>query len=606
MLSASSQHFAQLLRLTPSGQTPILILDGPSANDVHALINFIYHGEVNIDQEALPSLLRTASSFQIKGLTDITFSNDILASGNSTSPLCESFPPSISVETLASFSSEQTVHMEDATPLNLTCNKNILNDNKIPEKRTCVEETFCNDESNFNRPSKKIRIIESNSYQQPSTIALITPNRTNGAILAPCVSTKSLNQISSKNPVVQAINIVHAPKENIQHATIRNKVYASEIKSDPYRNSSPTFVSLSSKSFPILKMALSSSSQSYQPSSTTSPSCLIESSNHYQDNAVSLQTSKKSSEADGSQSQILNFGTRSFPSNDSLNATTDYALKPAIIVSAQQEQIECKIKSREDRENLVSQLKCTDNKSEIMVTESKYIDNETKTLDIESKCIDNDHQEETVASGATFMHKKFSTCTIPQFIEPTKAVQIADAVSSNDRHRSDEPKFASFSSELLCNPTSMSRSSKDKPSIPSAFGNQNIVKLTPVSITGYVTTKCSPSQNSFVYSNSIDSQPSNVAVISSSSPTSSDRLPVFPALEKTKEQASPYLQSLFKQAGSTETSASNSPITQHVSPPTTTINTLQANDEESTAATPTAQRVMINMRTFKVCILSRK
>lgn len=72
VLCASSSHFEKLLGALPPGHSPIVVLDGPHPQDVASLIHFIYHGEVNVDQENLASLLRTAESLKIKGLAEVS------------------------------------------------------------------------------------------------------------------------------------------------------------------------------------------------------------------------------------------------------------------------------------------------------------------------------------------------------------------------------------------------------------------------------------------------------------------------------------------------------------------------------------------------------
>ena len=71
VLSASSSHFAGLLAEVAPGQSPLIIVDGPPAQDIAALIRFIYHGEVSVDQDHLNDLLKTASALKIKGLAEI-------------------------------------------------------------------------------------------------------------------------------------------------------------------------------------------------------------------------------------------------------------------------------------------------------------------------------------------------------------------------------------------------------------------------------------------------------------------------------------------------------------------------------------------------------
>lgn len=38
-------------------------------NDLHALVEFIYHGEVNVHQRSLSSFLKTAEVLRVSGLT---------------------------------------------------------------------------------------------------------------------------------------------------------------------------------------------------------------------------------------------------------------------------------------------------------------------------------------------------------------------------------------------------------------------------------------------------------------------------------------------------------------------------------------------------------
>jgi hypothetical protein len=50
-------------------QHPVVILKDVSAEDVEALLSFMYQGEVYISQERLSSFLRTAELLQVRGLT---------------------------------------------------------------------------------------------------------------------------------------------------------------------------------------------------------------------------------------------------------------------------------------------------------------------------------------------------------------------------------------------------------------------------------------------------------------------------------------------------------------------------------------------------------
>ncbi|CAH2243463.1 jg9379 [Pararge aegeria aegeria] len=69
LLSACSSYFRQIFKENPC-QHPVIIFRNFKFEDLNAIINFMYHGEVNIFQEQLESFLITAELLEVKGLTD--------------------------------------------------------------------------------------------------------------------------------------------------------------------------------------------------------------------------------------------------------------------------------------------------------------------------------------------------------------------------------------------------------------------------------------------------------------------------------------------------------------------------------------------------------
>lgn len=51
-------------------QHPVVILQDVKYRELSTIIKFIYKGEVNIDQQYLPELLKAAKTLQIRGLSD--------------------------------------------------------------------------------------------------------------------------------------------------------------------------------------------------------------------------------------------------------------------------------------------------------------------------------------------------------------------------------------------------------------------------------------------------------------------------------------------------------------------------------------------------------
>ena len=68
ILAACSPFFRNILRRNPH-QHPLLYMKGVKYADLQAVLNFMYHGEVNVAQEELNSFLSVAEDLRVKGLT---------------------------------------------------------------------------------------------------------------------------------------------------------------------------------------------------------------------------------------------------------------------------------------------------------------------------------------------------------------------------------------------------------------------------------------------------------------------------------------------------------------------------------------------------------
>jgi len=85
ILSACSPFFRNILRRNPH-QHPLLYLKGVKYTDIQSVLNFMYHGEVNVAQEELNSFLAVAEELRVKGLTQGP-------NANSSKPKADSRPP---------------------------------------------------------------------------------------------------------------------------------------------------------------------------------------------------------------------------------------------------------------------------------------------------------------------------------------------------------------------------------------------------------------------------------------------------------------------------------------------------------------------------------
>merc|ERR1711936_1345847 len=68
ILSACSPFFRSILRRNRH-EHPLLFLKGVKYADLVCVLNFMYHGEVNVAQEELNSFLAVAEDLKVKGLT---------------------------------------------------------------------------------------------------------------------------------------------------------------------------------------------------------------------------------------------------------------------------------------------------------------------------------------------------------------------------------------------------------------------------------------------------------------------------------------------------------------------------------------------------------
>ena len=68
ILAASSPFFHNLLRQNKHPH-PLIYMRGIKSEDLIAIVDFLYHGEVNVYQKNLDSFLVVAEELELKGLT---------------------------------------------------------------------------------------------------------------------------------------------------------------------------------------------------------------------------------------------------------------------------------------------------------------------------------------------------------------------------------------------------------------------------------------------------------------------------------------------------------------------------------------------------------
>lgn len=102
VLSACSPYF-QALFINHPEKHPIVILKDITFADMKSLLDFMYRGEVSVDQERLTAFLRVAESLRIKGLTEV---ND--DKPEKTEPTTQSQPQPPQLQRIQPFPAMQT------------------------------------------------------------------------------------------------------------------------------------------------------------------------------------------------------------------------------------------------------------------------------------------------------------------------------------------------------------------------------------------------------------------------------------------------------------------------------------------------------------------
>ncbi|KAF4516878.1 hypothetical protein B566_EDAN011222 [Ephemera danica] len=99
LLSACSSYFRDLFKENPC-QHPVVIFRNVRFEDLLALIDFMYQGEVNVEQEQLASFLNTAELLQVQGLTNSNSENNTMTddSHTNTEPKLDVPPPEVQFE----------------------------------------------------------------------------------------------------------------------------------------------------------------------------------------------------------------------------------------------------------------------------------------------------------------------------------------------------------------------------------------------------------------------------------------------------------------------------------------------------------------------------
>jgi len=155
VLSACSSYFRELLRGISSWQHPVLVLRDVCFLELQSILEFVYLGEVNVEQDRLQSFLKTAELLRIKGLTDGLQENP------EKTPKTSKTPPGDNKEKSAAVPEIKPVFGGTS----------ILRENQLKRPLSSLS-----DESVNNGPNKKNALLETPEKRPKSTDEVVDKN----------------------------------------------------------------------------------------------------------------------------------------------------------------------------------------------------------------------------------------------------------------------------------------------------------------------------------------------------------------------------------------------------------------------------------------------
>ncbi|XP_066980759.1 zinc finger and BTB domain-containing protein 34-like isoform X13 [Macrobrachium rosenbergii] len=115
VLSACSPYFRSLLKGNPC-QHPIVFLKDVTFSNLSSILDFMYHGEVNVSHNELATFLKTAEALKVRGLAEDEKKKDSENYNESSSPPPPRDPPDPGSPRPEEGSSAPDTHLSDSPP----------------------------------------------------------------------------------------------------------------------------------------------------------------------------------------------------------------------------------------------------------------------------------------------------------------------------------------------------------------------------------------------------------------------------------------------------------------------------------------------------------
>ncbi|XP_049281200.1 protein tramtrack, beta isoform isoform X1 [Anopheles funestus] len=181
VLSACSPYFQQLFVSHPE-KHPIVILRDVPFKDMKCLLDFMYRGEVSVDQDRLAAFLRVAESLRIKGLTEVSDDKPNAPTGTTTTT---STAPSSASGAVQTSGAVATNKVSSATAQKTTTGESITHVEDDDEDRSSPASNSISVASSVVTPSGQVQTGSGHLKQLPpllSSTGIVTRSHSNSLL----------------------------------------------------------------------------------------------------------------------------------------------------------------------------------------------------------------------------------------------------------------------------------------------------------------------------------------------------------------------------------------------------------------------------------------
>ncbi|XP_063992380.1 protein bric-a-brac 1-like isoform X2 [Diachasmimorpha longicaudata] len=202
ILSACSPYFQELFE-NHSSKHPVIILNGVKYEDLQSMIEFMYNGEIRVEESELTDLLSIAEALQVKGLCNV---RDRKSRG-----------------------SDKPEDLKSDTKLDSPASRHDLKRPKAINPNSKLQENDVDEEIEKNRPKKRRKM--SHTVNEMAKETTFTSYQT--------ISLEPEKAPTTPEPVPPAIRLPRAPNEERKKKQVNTKLKSRERQTVIYGENGP-------------------------------------------------------------------------------------------------------------------------------------------------------------------------------------------------------------------------------------------------------------------------------------------------------------------------------------------------------------------------------